>query len=224
MAMPWPDGLDAVGAGAVPEVFATAHDNLFVRGRLVAGETVLLHGGSSGIGTAGIQLAKRAGCEVIVTASSEAKLRACADLGADAGVDYDAEDVTDRVRALTDGRGVDVILDIVGGPYLDPNLRCLATEGRLVVIGLMGGARAELDLGRMLRRRLTVMASTLRARTTEEKAAIARRLEAEVWPGFADGSLRPIIDRVYPLDDIAEAHRHMESSAHIGKIVLTMAS
>jgi putative PIG3 family NAD(P)H quinone oxidoreductase len=224
MAMPWPDGLDAVGAGAVPEVFATAHDNLFVRGRLVAGETVLLHGGSSGIGTAGIQLAKRAGCEVIVTASSEAKLRACADLGADAGVDYDAEDVTDRVRALTDGRGVDVILDIVGGPYLDPNLRCLATEGRLVVIGLMGGARAELDLGRMLRRRLTVMASTLRARTTEEKAAIARRLEAEVWPGFADGSLRPVVDRVYPLDDIAEAHRHMESSAHIGKIVLTMAS
>jgi putative PIG3 family NAD(P)H quinone oxidoreductase len=224
MAMPWPDGLDAVGAGAVPEVFATAHDNLFVRGRLVAGETVLLHGGSSGIGTAGIQLAKRAGCEVIVTASSEAKLRACADLGADAGVDYDAEDVTDRVRALTDGRGVDVILDIVGGPYLDPNLRCLATEGRLVVIGLMGGARAELDLGRMLRRRLTVMASTLRARTTEEKTAIARRLEAEVWPGFADGSLRPVVDRVYPLDDIAEAHRHMESSAHIGKIVLTMAS
>jgi putative PIG3 family NAD(P)H quinone oxidoreductase len=224
VAMPWPSGLDAVGAGAVAEVFATAFDNLFVRGGLRAGETVLLHGGSSGIGTAGIQLAKRAGCTVLVTASSEEKLAACADLGADAGIDYAREDVVERVKGLTGGRGVDVILDIVGGPYLDPNLRCLAVEGRLVIIGLMGGAKAELDLGRMLSRRLRVMASTLRARSTEEKAALARRLESEVWPGFADGSLRPIVDTVLPLERAAEAHERMESSAHIGKIVLTTAA
>jgi putative PIG3 family NAD(P)H quinone oxidoreductase len=221
VAMPWPGGLDAVGAGAVPEVFTTAFDNLLLRGRLTEGETVLLHGGSSGIGTAGIQLARRAGCRVLVTASSDEKLAACAALGADAGIDYEREDVVARVRELTDGRGVDVILDIVGGPYLDPNLRCLAVEGRLVVIGLMGGAKAELDLGRLLTRRLTVTASTLRARSAEEKAALARRMEAEVWPGFADGTLRPVIDTVLPMAQVAEAHALMESSAHIGKIVLT---
>jgi putative PIG3 family NAD(P)H quinone oxidoreductase len=221
VAMPWPEGLDAVGAGAVPEVFATAYDNLFLRGGLRAGETALLHGGSSGIGTAGTQLAVRAGARAVVTASSEAKLAACADLGAAAGIDYQREDVVERVRELTDGRGVDVILDIIGGPYLDANLRCLAVEGRLVIIGLMGGARAELDLGRLLTRRLRIMASTLRARGIPEKAALARRLEADVWPGFTDGSLRPIVDTVLPLARAAEAHQRMESSAHIGKIVLT---
>jgi putative PIG3 family NAD(P)H quinone oxidoreductase len=221
VAMPWPTGLDAVGAGAVPEVFTTAYDNLFLRGRLAEGETVLLHGGSSGIGTAGIQLAKRAGCRVLVTASSDEKLAACAELGADAGIHYEREDVVGRVRELTDGKGVDVILDIVGGPYLDPNLRSLAVEGRLVIIGLMGGAKAELDLGRLLTRRLTVTASTLRARSAGEKAALARRMESDVWPGFADGSLRPVVDTVLPLARVAEAHERMESSAHIGKIVLT---
>jgi putative PIG3 family NAD(P)H quinone oxidoreductase len=221
VALPWPPGLDAVGAGAVPEVFATAFDNLVVRGALRPGEVALVHGGSSGVGTAAIQLARRAGCRVLVTASTPEKLAACADLGADAGIAYRDEDVVARVRELTDGRGVDVILDIVGGPYLDANLRSLAVEGRLVVIGLQGGARAELDLGRVLTRRLRVLGSTLRARSTEEKAALARRVEAEVWPGFADGSLRPVVDSVLSLEEVARAHERMESSAHIGKIVLT---
>ena len=222
VAMPWPSGLDAIGAAAVPEVFTTAHDNLFTRGGLAAGETVLIYGGSSGVGTAAVQLARRAGCRVLVTASSRRKLDACAELGADAGIDYAEEDVVERVRELTDGRGVDVILDVVGARYLEPNLRNLAPEGRLVVIGLMGGARGELDLGRLLSKRLTVLGSTLRARTTAEKAVLARRLEEEVWPGFADGSLRPVVDTVLPLARAAEAHELMESSRHIGKIVLTM--
>jgi NADPH:quinone reductase len=221
-AMPWPPGLDGVGAAAVPEVFATAFDNLFNRGRLAAGETVLLHGGSSGVGTAGIQLARRQGCRVLVTAGSRPRAEACEALGADAGIDYRTEDFVERVHALTDGRGVDVILDVVGGDYLDRNLRALALEGRLVVIGLMGGGRAELDLARMLPRRLSVIASTLRARGVAEKAALARQLVNEVWPGFADGSLRPVVDRVLPLDDVAEAHRVMEAGEHIGKIVLTV--
>ncbi len=222
VAMQWPPGVDAVGAAAVPEVFATAYDNLFVRGRLAAGETVLIHGGSSGVGTAAIQLARRAGCRVLVTASSQRKLDACAELGADAGISYVDEDWSARVRELTDGRGVDAILDVVGARYLDSNLRCLAVEGRLVVIGLQGGARGELDLGQVLSKRLTVLGSTLRARTTAEKAVLARRLEEEVWPGFADGSLRPIIDTVLPLERAAEAHARMESSEHIGKLVLTL--
>jgi putative PIG3 family NAD(P)H quinone oxidoreductase len=231
-AMPWPaprpgvdDAVqaevdDAVQAGAVPEVFTTAYDNLVNRGRLRAGETALLHGGASGVGTAGIQLARRHGARVIVTAGSTERVAACLALGADAGIDYRTEDFVTSVADLTDGRGVDVILDVVGGRYLDRNLACLATEGRLVVIGLQGGAQAELDLGRMLTRRLTIHASTLRARSVEEKAALARQLVAEVWPGFADGSLHAVVDRVLPLDDAVEAHRVMEAGEQVGKIVL----
>jgi NADPH:quinone reductase-like Zn-dependent oxidoreductase len=211
---------DAVQAGAVPEVFTTAYDNLVNRGRLRAGETALLHGGASGVGTAGIQLARRHGARVIVTAGSTERVAACLALGADAGIDYRTEDFVTSVADLTDGRGVDVILDVVGGRYLDRNLACLATEGRLVVIGLQGGAQAELDLGRMLTRRLTIHASTLRARSVEEKAALARQLVAEVWPGFADGSLHAVVDRVLPLDDAVEAHRVMEAGEQVGKIVL----
>lgn len=221
-ALPVPDGMDLAEAAAIPEAFATAYDNLLVRGRLRRGETALIHGGSSGVGTAAVQLAARAGARVLVTASSDAKIAACRDLGADAGIDYQRSDFTDEAKRLTDGRGVDVILDIVGGPYLDRNLRALATEGRLVVIGAMGGAKAELDVGRLLRRRLTVTASTLRARSVEEKATLMRSLRDQVWPGFADGSLRPVIDRALPLERVAEAHERMESSAHIGKIVLTV--
>jgi NADPH:quinone reductase len=224
VALPWPPGLDAVGAGAVPEVFATAHDNVLVRGRLAAGASVLVHGGSSGVGTAAVQLAARSGCRAFVTASSAQKIDACLSLGAEAGIDYTSEDVVERVLALTDGRGVDVVLDIVGGPYLDANLRSLAVEGRLVVIGLMGGGRAELDMGRLLSRRLTVLGSTLRARSVAEKAEVCRRLESEVWPGFADGTLRPVVDTVLPLERVAEAHARMESSGHVGKIVLTTAA
>jgi putative PIG3 family NAD(P)H quinone oxidoreductase len=219
-ALPWPPGCDAVEAGAVPEVFTTVYDNLMRRARLQPGETVLLHGGSSGIGTAGIQLAKRMGCTVFVTAGTDAKLAACLDLGADRAINYRDQDFGAVVDEATDGRGVDVVLDVVGGPYLDANLRALAVEGRLAIIGLMGGRSGEADLGRMLVRRLTVTASTLRARSVAEKAALARALEAEVWPGFADGSLRPVLDRSYRLADAAAAHARMESSAHVGKLVL----
>jgi NADPH:quinone reductase-like Zn-dependent oxidoreductase len=211
-----------VEAAAVPEVFTTAWDNLCNRGRLARGETVLLHGGSSGVGTAGIQIARRRGCIVLVTARSARKLEACRALGAHYGIDsLQRPDFDVAISDLTGGESVDVILDIVGGSYLERNLRCLALEGRLVVIGLLGGATANLDLARMLSGRLTVTASTLRARFIDEKAVLARQMVAEVWPGFADRSLRPVIDRVLPLAQAAQAHALMESSEHIGKIVLT---
>lgn len=218
--LPVADGLDLTAAAAIPEVFTTVFDNVFLRGRLAAGETLLVHGGSSGIGTAAIQLAKRAGARVFVTASSPAKLAAAGALGADLGIDYLEEDFSERVVAETGGRGVDVILDVVGGPYLDRHLTALAIEGRLVIIGLQGGAKAELDLARMLTRRLTVAASSLRSRSVDDKAALAARVREEVLPGFADGTLRPVLDRVLTLDQAAEAHRVMESGEHVGKIVL----
>lgn len=220
VALPVPDGLSVTDAAALPEVFATAYDNVLVRGRLSAGETLLVHGGGSGVGTAAIQLARRHGCRVLVTAGSAGKLAACAELGADLGINYREEDFPDAVRGATDGRGADVILDIVGASYLEPNLSCLATEGRLVVIGLMGGGKVEVDLGRLMRRRHTVTASTLRARSVPEKALVADALRRDVWPGFTDGSLRPVIDRVLPLEEVAEAHRVMEAGEHVGKIVL----
>lgn len=221
VAMPLPPGLGVVEAAAVPEVFTTAWDNLVNRGRLVPGETVLIHGGASGVGTAAIQLARWRGCEVIVTAGSPRKLRFCTQLGAKAAINYrECRDFDMRVGELSGGRGVDVVLDIVGGPYLARNLRALTVEGRLVIIGLMGGSSADVDLGLMLTRRLTITASTLRARPVEAKAALARQLVRRVWPGFADGSLRPVIDRVLPLEKVAEAHAAMEAGAHIGKIVL----
>lgn len=221
VAMPLPPKLDAIKAGAVPEVFATAFDNVFLRARLTAGETVLVHGGASGVGTATIQLAKRAGCRVVVTAGSPDRIEACRELGADDGVVYRDNDWSAEVLDRTDGRGVDVILDIVGGSYLSPNLSCLATEGRLVIIGLGGGAKTEIDLRTLLSKRAAVMGSTLRARTTEQKAGLMRRLVDEVWPGFADGSLRPVIDRTLPLDQVADAHAALEAGDVVGKIVLT---
>lgn len=223
VALPVPGDLTLEEAAAVPEVFSTAYDNLLVRGRLRAGEAALLHGGASGVGTAAIQLATRIGAHALVTAGSADKLEACARLGAQAGINYREEDFVERVGELTGGRGVDVVLDVIGGPYLERNLRALAIEGRLVVIGLMGGSSAELALGRLLTRRLTVTASTLRARTVEEKADLAARLVADVWPGFADGSLHPVVDRVLPLDRVAEAHRVVEASEHVGKVVLRVA-
>ncbi len=218
--LPVPAAVDLVAAGGIPEVFTTVFDNVMVRGRLGPGETLLVQGGSSGIGTAAIQMAKRAGGRVIVTASSAEKLAAARDLGADVGIDYTAEDFVAAVYKATEGLGVDVILDVVGGSYLDRNVSALAVEGRLVVIGLQGGSSAELDLGRMLARRLTVAGSALRTRSVDEKAALAERMRAEVLPGFTDGSLRPVIDRVLDLADAAGAHRAMEAGEHIGKIVL----
>ena len=219
-AMPMPPGVDLVSAGGVAEVFATAWDNLVRRGGLRRGEVALVHGGSSGVGTAAIQLAVREGARVITTASTPAKLAVCRDLGAEVAIDYTSEDFSDRAREVTEGRGVDVILDMLGASYLEPNLRALAIEGRLVIIGLMGGARAEIDLARLLIRRLTVRASTLRARSVVEKAELAAALTDTVWPGFGDGSLRPVIDRVFPLDEVAAAHRRMESGEHVGKLIL----
>ena len=221
VAMPLPPRVPAEEAGCLPEVFATAYDNVFLRARLAPGETVLVHGGASGVGTATIQLAKRAGCRVLVSAGSAQRVAACEDVGADGGVVYRDDDWATQVLELTGGRGVDVVLDVVGGPYLRPNLQCLATEGRLVVIGLQGGAKAELNLGVVLGKRLSVMGSTLRARTAEEKAPLMQRLVADVWPGFADGSLRPVIDRRFPLAHAADAHRALESGEVVGKVLLT---
>lgn len=221
-AMPLPPGLDVVTAAAVPEVFATAYDNVFLRAGLRGGQAVLLHGGSSGVGTAGIQLAKRAGAVVAVTVGTEEKAAACRDLGADLAVNYrETDSFADAVREGL-GRGVDVVLDIIGGPYLKENLKVLEPEGRLVVIGLMGGAKAEVNLGVLLAKRLSVMGSTLRARPVAGKAALAERLVADVWPGFADGTLRPVVSSTYPLERVAEAHAELEASGHIGKILLTL--
>lgn len=219
-ALPWPAGLDAVHAAAVPEVFTTAYDNLLIRGRLAQGETVLIHGGSGGVGTAAIQLAARQGARVLTTAGSPEKLDVCRALGAHATIDYRREDVLERVAALTDERGADVVLDILGGEALPSNLRMLAIEGRLVVIGLLRGSSGEVDLRRMLTRRLTITASTLRARSLEEKAALAEEMHREVWPGFAERQLRPVVDRVLPLDRVVDAHAAMEAGEHTGKIVL----
>jgi NADPH:quinone reductase len=214
--MPW------TSAGGLAEVFCTAYDNLLVRGRLRSGETVLIHGVASGVGTAATQLAVRAGARVIGTASSKRKLDAALGLGATHGINYAEEDFVDRVRDLTSGRGVDVILDIVGGPYLQRNLDALGFEGRLVVIGRQGGSRAEISLRQVMTRRLTVLGSTMRARTVDQKAAVAAGMRADVMPGFVDGSLHVVVDSAFDLAQVAEAHRALEAGDHIGKIVLTV--
>ena len=223
-AMPLPPGTDLVTAAAVPEVFATAFDAVILQAGLGAGEAVLLHGGSSGVGTAGIQLAKRAGALVAVTVGTEQKAQACRDLGADLVVNYkETPDFADAVRAGF-GHGVDVVLDIIGGSYLSQNLAVLRSGGRMVTIGLMGGAKAELNMGALMAKRLRLMGSTLRARPLDQKADLAARLVADVWPGFADGTLRPVVHSRYALQDVARAHAEMEASTHIGKILLTVAT
>lgn len=221
IALPVPEGLSLQEAAAIPEVFATAYDNLIVRGALAAGETALIHGGASGVGTAAIQLAVRAGARVIATAGSDRKRAACERLGAVAAVDYRGDWVA-AVREVCGDAGVDVVLDIVAAPYLGAHLSLLAMEGRLVVIGTQGGRHAEIDLWRVMARRLTVRGSTLRIRTVEQKAAVAAGMRRDVLPGFSDGTLRPVIDRVMPLEEVAAAHAVMEAGEHIGKIVLTV--
>jgi len=215
-----PQGMDLVVAGAVPEAFITAHDNLVTRGRLRAGETVLIHGGTGGVGTAAIQVARRAGARVLATAGSPERVTFCRELGAHEGIDHHAEDFVERTRELTDGRGADVILDVMGAAYLERNLRALARDGRLVIIGMQGGIHAEIDLNTLLSNRLSVQGTILRNRPVEQKGEIVRRFAAEALPGFADGSLRPLIDRVLPLEQVVEAHRAMEAGGHLGKIVL----
>ena len=218
--LPVPKGVSLTDAAGLPEVVCTVWSNVFMTANLQPGETLLVHGGSSGIGTMAIQLAKALGARVAVTAGSAEKLDACRALGADVAISYKDEDFVERVREETDGRGADVILDNMGAKYLGRNVDALATAGRLVVIGLMGGRKGELDLGKLLSKRGAVIATSLRARPAEEKAAIVAAVREHVWPLVEDGTVRPVIHQTYPLADAAQAHRDMEASGHIGKLLL----
>ncbi|MEZ5668601.1 MAG: NAD(P)H-quinone oxidoreductase [Alphaproteobacteria bacterium] len=219
--LPVPAGLDMVAAAAVPETFFTVWTNVFQRGRLQPGETLLVHGGSSGIGTTAIQLGVALGATVVATAGSAEKCAACERLGARA-VNYRAADFVEAVRALTGGDGVDVILDMVGGDYTARNIDLLRQDGRLVQIAFLQGSKVTIDLNPIMRRRLTLTGSTLRPRSVAEKGAIAAELHGKVWPLLAAGTVRPVIEATFPLAQAAEAHKLMESGAHIGKIVLTV--
>ena len=219
-----PPELDLVDAGGVPEVFITAHDNLITRGRLRAGETVLIHGGAGGVGSAAIQIAHLRGCRVVVTAGSADKVERCLELGADIAIDYSTEDFVARTLDETAGHGADVVLDVMGAAYLERNVEVLANDGRLVVIGLQGGMQSDLNLGLMLRKRSTVMVTHLRGRPKEQKADIVAAFARDVVPSLASGAMRPVIDRVFPLEQVVEAHRLLESGAVIGKVVLQVAA
>ncbi len=222
--LPWPDGYDAIRAGALPENHFTVWANLFGHGRLAPGESALVHGGTSGIGVTAIQLAHEFGSRVYATAGSAEKCDACLRLGADAAINYKKADFAVSIREFTAGAGVNVVLDMVGGPYIARNLRSLAMDGRLVLIAFLGGAKAEeLDLTAIMTRRLTVTGSTMRPRTAAQKAAIASALREKVWPVLSAGRCGPLVHEVFPLDRAADAHRLMESSAHIGKIMLHVA-
>jgi NADPH:quinone reductase len=220
--LPIPPGFSAVEAAALPEACFTVWVNVFQLGRLARGESALIHGGTSGVGTTAIQLAHAFGAQVFTTAGSAAKCAACLRLGADAAINYRDADFAVEIPRLTGGRGVDVILDMVGGSYTAKNLSVLATGGRLVQIAFMESSRVELDLRAVMTKQLTITGSTLRGRPVEQKGAIARELEDRVWPTLAEGRFRPVIDKVYPLAEAAAAHRRMESGEHIGKIVLSM--
>jgi len=220
--LPVPAGMDVLTAAAIPETYFTVWTNLFQRAGLRTGESVLVHGGTSGIGTTAIQLARAFGAVVYATAGSDEKCRACEQLGATAAINYKTADFTEAIASLTSGLGVNVILDIVGGDYLERNLKSLAVEGRLVQIGLQGGAKTTINLSALMYRRLTLTGSTLRIRSVAEKAAIARDLEQHVWPLLSSGIVSPVIARSFPLTQAADAHRLLESGEIVGKIVLTM--
>lgn len=221
--LPVPRGWSAIEAASLPETFFTVWSNVFDRARLSDGETLLVQGGSSGIGVAAIQMATALGHRVFATAGSDEKCRACEALGAVRAINYRSEDFVAVVKEATNGAGVDVILDMVGGDYVPRELTCLADDGRLALIALLGGARANVDLGQILRRRLSLSGSTLRPRPVAFKAAIARQLQQRVWPLIEAGAIKPAIHRVFPLEQATEAHALMESSAHIGKIMLSLA-
>jgi putative PIG3 family NAD(P)H quinone oxidoreductase len=220
--LPVPRGMDDVSAAAIPETFFTVWANVFDRGGLRSGETLLVHGGSGGIGTTAIQLGREFGARVLATAGSPEKCAVCEDLGAEKAIDHRREDFVAVVRERTGGRGVDVILDILGGEDTARNIACLAPGGRLVQIAFLKGPKVEVDLTPILQRRLTLTGSTLRPRTVEEKGAIAWALRGSVWPMLERGTVRPLVHRTYPLAEAAEAHRLMESRGHVGKIVLTV--
>jgi NADPH2:quinone reductase len=221
-ALPIPENLSLIEAAAIPETFFTVWHNVFERGALKAGETLLVHGGSSGIGTAAIQFAKATGARVITTAGTPEKCQACRALGADVAINYKDEDFVAATKAATHGRGADVILDMVGGDYIERNYEAAAVEGRVVQIAFAGSPKATVDFRRIMLKRLTHTGSTLRARSVEDKGAIARAVERYVLPLIAAGRVRPVIDSTFPLAQAALAHARMESSAHIGKIVLTL--
>jgi NADPH2:quinone reductase len=220
--LPAPRGLDLVAAAAIPETFFTVWTNVFERGRLQAGESILIHGGSSGIGTTAIQLARAFGARVFATAGSAEKCAACERLGAARCINYRDDDFVSAVREQTAGRGVDVVLDMVGGAYFARNVDVLAAEGRLVEIATLQGAKAELNIQTIMQRRLTLTGSTLRARPIADKGAIAATVHRHVWPLLESGAVKPIVHATFPLRDASQAHRVMESSAHIGKLVLTI--
>jgi len=221
--LPLPKGLTALEGASLPENFFTVWSNVFDRCALADGETLLVQGGTSGIGVAAIQLAAALGHRVFATAGSDDKARACEALGAERGINYRTEDFVAVVKELTGGRGVDVILDMVGGDYLPREIDCLADDGRIGVIAVQGGSKATLDVGQLLRRRLTVTGSTLRPRSVAFKAAIASHLQATVWPLIEAGKIKPVIYKTFPLDKAGEAHALMESSTHVGKIMLQVA-
>ncbi len=221
-ALPIPAGLSLEEAGAIPETFFTVWTNVFQRGGLKKGESFLVHGGTSGIGTTAIQLAKAFGATVLATAGSDEKCAACRDLGADHAINYRAEDFVVAAKAATGGRGVDLILDMVGGDYINRNYDAAAESGRIAQIAFLNGPKAEVNFSRLMLKRLTHTGSTLRPRTIAEKAGIARELEEKVWPLLTEGRCKPVIHARFPLAQAAQAHALMESNAHIGKIVLTI--
>jgi NADPH2:quinone reductase len=221
--LPWPNGYDAVRAAALPETAFTVWANLFQLGRLTKGETALVHGGSSGIGVTAIQFAHEFAARVFVTAGSDEKCAACLRLGADAAINYRTQDFAAEVKTLTEGRGVNVVLDMVGAPYMTSNVRSLAMDGRLVMIAFLQGSKVQdFDFVQVMVKRLTLTGSTMRPRTTAQKGAIAAELKAKVWPALDAGRCGPVIHATFPLAQAAEAHRLMESSTHIGKIMLTL--
>ena len=218
--LPVPEKISLVNAAGIPETFFTVWTNVFKRGQLKAGESLLVHGGSSGIGTTAIQLGKAFGATVYTTAGTSDKCEFCNNLGADAAINYREQNFSEEIKRLTEGKGVNVILDMVGGPYFPKNIRLLADEGRLVQIALMQGSKAEVDFRSLLLKRVTLTGSTLRPRSVEEKTKIAQALQKNVWPLLESGAIRPIIHQTFPLKQASEAHVLMESSAHIGKLLL----
>lgn len=220
LCLPIPESLSFIEAAALPETFFTVWSNVFDRARLLPGETLLIHGGGSGIGTTAIQLAKAFAAKVIVTAGSEAKCRYCLALGADAAINYKTQDFVEEIHQLTQGEGVNVILDMIGGDYFPRNLKCMAVEARLVQIALQHGIKAEINLLPVMLKRLTITGSTLRARNDAFKAGIADKLHKNVWPLLATGKIKPVIHSTFALNDAALAHELMESNRHIGKIIL----
>jgi putative PIG3 family NAD(P)H quinone oxidoreductase len=218
--LPVPDGVSLHAAAALPEAACTVWSNVFMLAGLIEGEVLLVHGGSSGIGTFAIQLATAFGAKVAVTAGSAAKLERCRELGAEITINYRDEDFVSRLREATGGRGANVILDIMGASYLARNIEALAPSGRIAVIGLQGGRRAELDLAALMGKRAAILSTSLRARPASEKATIVGSVRKHVWPLLADGRIRPVVDRVLPITEAAQAHRLIEASEHIGKVVL----